>query len=152
MDGLSGVLSRSGAGNIIVAEISDIDGQYRKVSLTNKKNGEVVSFETNDADMKNVAVRAIYDMNDMYKRNPPGQDFGKSVSLVVPISGIADWLKVEKTLASISEVKGYSVQALKYNKAQVSLKYDYTLSSLVSALRRHGMAAEGRGGYLVVKR
>jgi hypothetical protein len=88
----------------------------------------------------------------MYKRNSPAGDFGRSVSMVVPVSGIADWIKFEKTLGGVSEVKGYSVQALKHNKAQVSLKYNYTLSSLVSALRRAGIAAEEKNGYLTVKR
>ena len=94
----------------------------------------------------------VLHINDAYKMSTSEGDFGKSVSMLIPIAGLSDWIQVEKIISKVSAIKSYEVEALKYNKAQVKLKYNYDLNSVVNALRMAGLDVQNKDTYLIVKR
>jgi hypothetical protein len=97
-------------------------------------------------------MHAVAAMNDIYKGSYSASDMDKSVPAVVPVSDLSDWLRTEKELAKIREIKEASTQALKYNKVQLVLRYNYSLEALVSALRAGGFSVEEKDGYLILRK
>ena len=77
---------------------------------------------------------------------------GDGVIVVLPIYSIQDWIGVQDKLSKVSSVKKIDIQALKYDKAQLVLKYTYDLSSLVAALRHAGFVVEQKSNYLRIVR
>ena len=148
---LGGLLSKYSASDIFVAELFDTNDCYR-VEVESRRTGESVSFTTTDDDLSAVARHAISTMNDIYKGSYSTSDLGKSVPAVIPVSDLSDWIKTERALAKIREIKEMSVRALKHNKAQLVLKYNYSLEALVSALRAGGFVVDVKDDYLILRK
>lgn len=149
LDSFKGLLSSYNANNVIVVNVKKAGGSLYDVSFKDKLLNMEGSFRTSDFNFKNDLIAEI---NDAYKMATDEGDFGKSISMVVPISGLSDWIDVEKIISKIPSIKSYEVQALKYNKAQLKLKYNYDLDSVINALRKAGLDVQNKNTYLVVKR
>ena len=72
--------------------------------------------------------------------------------MLVPIMGLSDWIQFEKTISKVPSIKSFEVQALKYNKVQLKLKYNYDLNSVINDLRVAGLDVQNKNTYLIVKR
>lgn len=149
LDSFKGILSSYNANNVIVVDVKSVGGSSYSVSFKDKLLNIDGSFKTTD---DNFVRDLIFKINDAYKMATDEGDFGKSVSMIIPISGLSDWSFIEKTISKISSIKSFEVQALKYNKAQLKLKYNYDLNSVVNELRRVGLDVQNKNTYLIVKR
>ena len=148
IDDFKGILAPYNANNVIIVNAKG-NGSTYNVSFADKLLGIDGSFKTSYSNFVNDLSVAI---NDAYKMATDEGDFGKSVSMVVPIAGLSDWILVEKIISKISSIKSFEVQALKYNKAQLKIKYNYDLNSVINELRRYGLDVQNRNSYLIVKR
>ena len=148
IDAFKGLLSSYGANNVIIVDVKNFGGRY-DVSFKDKLLNMNGSFRTM---YDNFSSDLVAKINDAYKMATDEGDFGKSISMLVPISGLSDWIEIEKIISKVSSIKSYEVQALKYNKAQLKLKYNYDLNSVVNALRRAGLDVQNKNTYLIVKR
>lgn len=148
IDVFKSMLSKYNANNVIVVKVQSAGDVYN-VSFKDKLLGINSSFKTNYEHFVTDLVLAI---NDAYKMATDEGDFGKSISMLVPIFGLSDWIDIEKIISKVSSIKSYEVQALKYNKAQLKLKYNYDLDSVINALRKAGLDVQNKNTYLIVKR
>jgi hypothetical protein len=95
---------------------------------------------------------AISALNDIYKAGDGAQTAGTSTFAGVPLSDLSGWIKIESALGKVSEIKEISVRALKYDKAQLEIKYSHSLDSLVASLRSAGFVIEAKDGYIVIRK
>ena len=91
-------------------------------------------------------------LNDAYKEKMFETDISQNISLIVPIYSLADWLDLQKKFSTLSVFKDMTVQALKHNKAQLKIKYNYDLNSVIASLSSLGFGIEEKDGYLLIKR
>ena len=133
-----------------MVDARNVDGVY-KIHLYDKMFGIDENFSVTQESFANTVLKKL---NSAYKRaviaGNGANDGG--IVVVVPLYSIQDWISIQEKLAKISGVKSFDVQALKYDKAQVVLKYSYDVSSLVSALRGLGFTVEQKSGYLRIAR
>lgn len=149
---LQNVLSNSAVSNILLIDLENLGNDNYSVTLTDKKSESVSSFEINDSDINEVAEQVILNINDKYKNYDNSGTFSKSIPIIIPIRGIADWINTEKILSKISDIRVIEVRALKYNKAQLKLVYNYDLNSVINSLRAAGFNIENKNDYLIVKK
>ena len=90
-------------------------------------------------------------LNDAYK-SAMLHNNSEYISLLITVYSLSDWLNLEEKLSKLSVFKNMEVQALKYNKVQVKVKYNYDLDSVISALYGLGLNVENKGDYLIIKR
>ena len=57
-----------------------------------------------------------------------------TLAAVVPISGLADWLAVQKRLSSLGPVRAVDLLSLRLDEAKIEIRYQGTLDQLKSAL------------------
>ena len=74
------------------------------------------------------------------------------ISLLVPVYSLADWLDLKEKLSKLSAFKNMEVQALKYNRVQLRVNYNYNINSVISGLLGMGLNVENKGDYLIIKR
>lgn len=146
------VMSKAGASTIIMAEFLEGTGGACAVAITDRRAGEVLRIPAGCADLKEAALGAIAALNDIYKAGYAADGSGNSTFAVVPIRDLSGWIKIEAALAKIPEVKELSVRALKYDKAQLAIKYSHGLDALVTALRSAGFMVESKDGYIVIRK
>ena len=144
--------------NVVVVDASGalgVSGDKKfRVRLYDKMFGIDEQFYANNA---NFAENVVKTLNNAYKRAVivgGGDDVANSggIVLVVPIHSMQDWVSLQDKISGISGVKKFDVQALKYDKAQLVLKYSYDVSSLVAALKSLGFVVEQKSGYLCIVR
>ncbi len=90
-------------------------------------------------------------LNDAYK-SAMLHNNSEYISLLITVYSLSDWLNLEEKLSKLSVFKNMEVQALKYNRVQIKVKYNYDLGSVISALYGLGLNVENKGDYLVIKR
>ncbi len=145
------LLSLYKANNIIIINVTQTQDGLCDVEFEDKifsiKDSFTSSCDKNELyNLLNIRIKDAYiNVQDM-------GDFSNSVSLLIPISGIMDWLDMEKIISKISAIKSFEVQALKYNKAQLKLFYNYDLNSVINSLKEAGLDIQNKNGYLIVKR
>ena len=90
-------------------------------------------------------------LNDAYKTSMIHNN-SEYISLLIPVYSLSDWLNLESKLSKLSVFKDMEVQAIKYNRVQLKIKYNYDLGSVISALSGIGLGVENKGDYLIIKR
>lgn len=143
------LLNTYNATNVMIVDVVDMGQGIYKISFKDKLLGIESEFETNS---DNAISDFVVHINDAYKLSTNEGDFGKSVSMLVPIMGLSDWIQLEKTISKVPSIKSFEVQALKYNKVQLKLKYNYDLNSVINDLRVAGLDVQNKNTYLIVKR
>ncbi|MDR1008859.1 MAG: hypothetical protein LBL52_01240 [Rickettsiales bacterium] len=104
---------------------------------------EILPHETPEA--------AVIRMNDIAKSWLALQEDGGVVQVLVRLSGLDDWVGKERRLAKVGGIKEMHLSALKYDRAQLSIRPATDASALLLALSKAGFIAESRGGYIIVK-
>ena len=66
-----------------------------------------------------------------------------SLAAVVPISGLADWVAVQKRLGSVAAIRGIDLMSLTVGEAKVEIHYAGTLDQLKSSLAGAAFALGG---------
>ena len=143
------LLTKYRANNVIFVSVRAIGGGLYRVEFRDKLLGISGSFDT----MYHLfTTDFVKNVNDAYKKAILGNNISEYVSLVVPVYSLADWIDVKSKLSKLSVFKDMVVQALKFDKAQIKVKYNYDLNSVVSSLASLGFVIENKNGYLVLKR
>ena len=126
-----------------------IGGGVYQINFKDKLLGIDETFET---DYDNFATDLVKNINDAYKNIMFDRSLNEYISLIIPIYSLADWVDVKKKFSKLSVFKDMIVQALKFDRAQIKVKYRYDLTSVMSALSSLGYSVENKGDYLVIKR
>ncbi|MCR5506246.1 MAG: hypothetical protein K6F04_00160 [bacterium] len=133
---------------VIISTMSNSNGNYT-IKLKDKLFGideEVI------ADSYFSVPQAISKiLNDSYKIAMTHNN-SEYISLLIPVYSLSDWLELEKKLSKLSVFKNMEVQAIKHNRVQLKIKYNYDLSSVISALSSLNLSVENKGEYLIIKR
>ncbi|MBR1545089.1 MAG: hypothetical protein IJ638_04055, partial [Alphaproteobacteria bacterium] len=133
---------------VIVDTIANSNGNYT-IKLKDKLfgiNEEVI------ADSYFSVPKAVSKvLNDAYKFAMMHNN-GEYISLLIPVYSLSDWLELERKLSKLSAFKDMEVQALKHNRVQLKIKYNYDLASVISALSSLNLSVENKGKYLIIKR
>ena len=143
------LLSSYGANNIIVVSQVHIGEGVYEINFKDKLLGINETFET---EYDKFAKDLVQNINDAYKKIMFERSLNEYVSLIVPIYSLADWVDIKKKFSKIPVFKDMIVQALKFNRAQIKVKYRYDLNSVMSALSSLGYSVENKDNYLIIKR
>ncbi len=133
---------------VIVKSVGNSNGNFN-ISVKDKLFGieEDVLADT----YSSVPHAILQVLNDAYKYAMTTRD-SEYISVLVPIYSLSDWLDLEKKLSKVPVFKNMEVQALKYNRVQLKIKYNYDLDSVISSLSGMGFGVENKGEYLIIKR
>lgn len=143
------LLPSYGANNVMLVSQKHIGGGIYQINFKDKLLGIDETFET---DYDNFATDLVKNINDAYKNIMFDRSLNEYISLIIPIYSLADWVDVKKKFSKLSVFKDMIVQALKFDRAQIKVKYRYDLTSVMSALSSLGYSVENKGDYLVIKR
>ncbi len=135
---LSSILSKYNVSNVIIVE-ENSEGEEIIVSFKDMLFGMVNMFSTTSDDFVKDFVTNV---NDSYKLATSDMKLSNKVSMVVPLFNLSDWISFEKKLASINDIKSYNVVALKHNKAQIEIEYNYDIDSVVNEIKKLGFFIE----------
>ena len=121
------------------------------------KSTEVLDYTVrigNDLDgaLAQLALRVAVDQQEQWNRRTQ-LSFGiqASLSALVPVSGLADWLTVRKRLAASAMVKSVQLQGLSRQDAQVVIDYLGDTDSLVVALAQLDLHLSLVDGFWLLK-
>lgn len=148
---LNSLLSSYKANNVILVNVNTLANNVCEVAFQDKVFGIADTFQTS-CDKSSLYNSLYSKIKDAYIHVQDLADFSNSVSLLIPIYSIQDWIDIEKKISSIPSIKSFEVQALKYNKAQLKIRYNYDLNSIIASLREAGFDIVNKNGYLIVKR
>lgn len=154
-DLLKVIASRYGATNVLVAHATlNIDlraGGLPRVAVNllrfgpGGKSTEVLGYTVrvdNDLEeaMGRLALLVATDQQEQWKRRTQ-LSFGEEVSLsaLVPLSDLSDWLTVRKRLAASAMVSGFQLQGISLQDAQVVIDYLGDTDSLTVSLAQRDL-------------
>ena len=133
---------------VIVRTKENLNGNF-DINIKDKLFGIEEDIIADTASSVPHAVLQI--LNDSYKTAMIHNN-SEYISLLIPVYSLSDWLDLEGKLSKLSVFKNMEVQAIKYNKVQLKIKYNYDLGSVISALSGLGLSVENKGDYLIIKR
>ena len=89
--------------------------------------------------------------NDFKQGNVVEFSSASSITAVVPIDSIADWLKVQKKLSGIAIIDHYELQAMRSDKVQIIIYFGRGINRLISEMAAAKLILEeGSGGIWVL--
>ena len=89
--------------------------------------------------------------NDFKQGNVVEFSSASSITAVVPIDSIADWLKVQKKLSGIAIIDHYELQAMRSDKVQIIIYFGRGINRLISEMAAAKLILEeGSGGVWVL--
>jgi len=142
-------LAAASAGSAAVLDLSGSEGSY-SVRLTDKSGGQSLAFTTK-ADLAETIRSALILAADFQKLSAAAGGGAENVMAVLYFSSFEEWLRKEKTLGAIADVKDVRLAAMKFDRVQLEIKYRYSVESLTAALGKAGFRVESRGNYLVMR-
>ena len=135
--------------NVVIVKVSGNSNGNFNISIKDKLFGiEETVLADSYSSVPNAVLKVL---NDSYKYVMTTRD-SEYISVLVPVYSLPDWLDLKEKLSKIPVFKNMEVQALKYNRVQLKIKYNYDLGSVVSTLSGMGFGVENKGEYLIIKR
>ena len=135
--------------NVVIVKVSGNSNGNFDISIKDKLFG--IEDDVLADTYSSVPGAILKVLNDSYKLAMTTRD-SEYISVLVPIYSLPDWLDLKEKLSKVSVFKNMEVQALKYNRVQLKIKYNYDLGSVVSSLTGMGLGVENKGEYLIIKR
>ncbi len=145
---------------VYVAKISENTSDSNMTFNLSEEGGENVQpfkFTVSTNVGKAKAYKAAFDTivskleNDFKKGNVVEFSSASSITAVVPIDSIADWLKVQKKLSSIAIIDHYELQAMRSDKVQIIIYFGRGINRLISEMAMAKLVLEeGSGGIWVL--
>lgn len=155
--GLDALMSRYGADAVVVAEAVMKPGQG--ASLTLKGYPRVIPpslgrIESPVADdpataMGDLAAHAVLAVARAAKPQTGGTMVGEfdQLAILVPVHGLGDWVRVERTLRALPGVRGVALRASRADLVQAAVQYAGDPEALRQAMGRVGLTVTQREGY-----
>lgn len=151
--GTSGVMvaeatQRSGA--IEVSATTDNGGAY-KVSITPQEGESLTDTLRRAAESLRGQMEA--DWKARQAMASTGGQGGNTLTALVPISSMHDWLSVRRALEEARGIGAWTLQALTRDRAQVSLSFRGDAATHLSdALAPYGLSARPQDGYWLIEK
>ncbi|MBR4315698.1 MAG: hypothetical protein IKP65_01825 [Alphaproteobacteria bacterium] len=133
---------------VVVDVVANSNGNYT-ISVKDKLFG--IDEEVIADSYSSVPHAVLQVINDGYKSAMQNNN-GEYISLLIPVYSLSDWIDLQGKLSKLSSFKDMEIQALIFTRVQLKIKYNYDLSSVISALSSLGLSVENKGSYLIIKR
>jgi hypothetical protein len=166
-DQLNAIARRYGVENVLVAHaVLSIDlaaGGVPRVVVTllrfgpRGKSTEVLDYSVDvgkdlEAAMNHLALRVAVDQQEQWKRKTQlSFDADTSLSALVPLSGLADWLVVRQRLRAAAMVSAVKLRGISRQDAQVVIDYLGNTDSLVIALAQRDLHLSLVDGFWILR-
>ncbi len=166
-DQLNAIARRYGVENVLVAHaVLSIDlaagGLPRVVVILLRfgprgKSTEVLDYSVDvgrdlEAAMNHLALRVAVDQQEQWKRKTQlSFDADTSLSALVPLSGLADWLVVRQRLRAAAMVSVVKLRGISRQDAQVVIDYLGDTDSLVIALAQRDLHLSLVDGFWILR-
>ncbi len=157
VEALDALIARYGADVVVVAIAEGIPGQGAHLSLRRYPRplppnlAEIDSPIADDpaAALGDLAAHAVLAVARGAKPQIGGTMVGEfdSLAILVPVTGIADWVRVDRTLRALPGVKSVVMRAARTDVAQAAVQYSGDVENLRRAIVRVGFAVEVHDGY-----
>lgn len=157
--GLDALLSRYGADAVVVAEAVMRPGQGASLTLKGYPRAvpsSLARIESPVADdpaaaLGDLAAHAVLALARAAKPQTGGAatmvgEFDQ-LAILVPVQGLADWVRVDRTLRALPGVRGVSLRASRPDLVQAAVQYAGDPEALRQAMTRVGLAVTQRDGY-----
>jgi hypothetical protein len=121
------------------------------------KSTEVLDYTVSvgndlEAALNRLALRVALDQQEQWKRRTQLLfDADTSLSALVPLSGLADWLKVRRRLDASAMVGAFTLQGISRQDAQVVIDYLGDTDSLVVSLAQRDLLLSLVDGFWVLR-
>ncbi len=154
---MDGLLRRYGADSVVVAEAVKQPGQGVEVSLsryprpmppTLARLDSPVSDDPSAA-LGDLAAHAVLAVARAGKPQAGTAIVGSydQLAILVPVKGLADWVRVDRTLRALPGVRGVVLRASRPDVVQAALQYSGDPEALRQAIARVGFQVTPRDGY-----
>ena len=157
VEALDALIARYGADVVVVAIAEGIPGQGAHLSLRRylcplpPNLAEIDSPIADDpaAALGDLAAHAVLAVARGAKPQIGGTMVGEFdlLAILVPVTGIADWVRVDRTLRALPGVKSVVLRAARTDVAQAAVQYSGNVENLRRAIVRVGFVVEVRDGY-----
>lgn len=155
--GLDALMARYGADGVVVAEAVMRPGQGASLTLKGYPRavpGALSRLETpiaDDADaaLGDLAAHAVLALARAAKPQTGGTMVGEfdQLAILVPVRGLGDWVRVERTLRALPGVRGVALRASRPDVVQAAVQYSGNPETLRQAMARVGFGVTQREGY-----
>ncbi len=155
--GLDALMARYGADAVVVAETVTKPGQGASLTLKGYPRaipGALARLESPIADdtaaaLGDLAAHAVLAVARAARPQTGGTMVGEfdQLAILVPVQGIADWVRVERTLRALPGVRGVSLRASRPDVVQAAVQYAGDPEALRQAMARVGFGVTQRDGY-----
>lgn len=110
-------------------------------------------FQPDAAGKLTTAVAGAFgQLEELWKRQEVVQfAMESSLVVVVPLSSLADWLTVKEKLGAVDLVTHFDLEAMKKDRAQVTLFFSGSAGRLVPALARENLFLSEEGGFWTLR-
>ncbi len=158
VEAMDALLARYGADAVVVAVAELLPGQGANLSLKRYPRplpaalAELSSPLADDpaaalGDLAAHAVLAVARGGKPQAANAIMVGETESLAILVPVSGIADWVRVDRTLRALPGVRSVALRAARTDVVQAAVQYSGDVEALRRAVVRVGFAVETRDGY-----
>ncbi|SBV99564.1 conserved exported hypothetical protein [uncultured Alphaproteobacteria bacterium] len=155
--GLDALMARYGADAVVVAEAVMTPGQGASLTLKGYPRAIPASLsrlespvaDDPDAALGDLAAHAVLAVARAAKPQTGGTMVGEfdQLAILVPVQGLADWVRVDRTLRALPGVRGVSLRASRPDVVQAAVQYAGDPEALRQAMTRVGFAVTQREGY-----
>jgi hypothetical protein len=154
---MDALLQRYGADSVVVAEAVNAPGQGVRVTLSRYPRPMPSSLahldspvsDDLDAALGDLAAHAVLSVARAGKPQAGSPIIGSydQLAILVPVKGIADWVRVDRTLRALPGVRGVVLRASRPDVVQAAIQYSGDPEALRQAIGRVGFQVTQREGY-----
>lgn len=154
---MDALLQRYGADSVVVAEAVNQPGRGAQLNLSRyprpmpsslARLDSPVSDDQNAA-LGDLAAHAVLSVARAGKPQAGSPIIGSydQMPILVPVKGIADWVRVDRTLRALPNVRGVVLRASRPDVVQAAVQYSGDPEALRQAIGRVGFQVTPREGY-----